>query len=117
MCAMHRDVGVQGVGGMEGRWARREVGARTDVQPNPTPRPPPHPAHLHTPPHLPSPPPTRAGGFVWLFFGAQGLPADERPPIPLVPELEDSDNWRAVYGERENYGSLGRQECLREKMV
>ncbi|KAG2424757.1 hypothetical protein HYH02_015139 [Chlamydomonas schloesseri] len=41
------------------------------------------------------------GGFVWLFFGAQGLPADERPPIPLVPELEDSKNWRAVYGEME----------------
>ncbi|GFR49992.1 hypothetical protein Agub_g12138 [Astrephomene gubernaculifera] len=40
------------------------------------------------------------GGFVWLFFGAKGLPADERPPLPLVPELEDP-NWRAVYGEME----------------
>ncbi|KAG2424769.1 hypothetical protein HXX76_014193 [Chlamydomonas incerta] len=41
------------------------------------------------------------GGFVWLFFGAAGLPADERPPIPMVPELEDTSTWRAVYGEME----------------
>lgn len=34
---------------------------------------------------------------MWLFFGSKSLPADERPPIPLVPELEDP-NWRAVYG-------------------
>ncbi|GIL69464.1 hypothetical protein Vretimale_13577 [Volvox reticuliferus] len=40
------------------------------------------------------------GGFVWLFFGAKGLPKDERPPLPITPELEDP-NWRAVYGEME----------------
>ncbi|KXZ50765.1 hypothetical protein GPECTOR_15g450 [Gonium pectorale] len=40
------------------------------------------------------------GGFVWLFFGSKSLPADERPPIPMVPELEDP-KWRAVYGEME----------------
>ncbi|EFJ51327.1 hypothetical protein VOLCADRAFT_88044 [Volvox carteri f. nagariensis] len=40
------------------------------------------------------------GGFVWLFFGSKSLPADERPPIPVVPELEDP-NWRPVYGELE----------------
>ncbi|GIL48718.1 hypothetical protein Vafri_5168 [Volvox africanus] len=40
------------------------------------------------------------GGFVWLFFGAKGLPREERPPLPLAPELEDP-NWRAVYGEVE----------------
>lgn len=27
------------------------------------------------------------GGFVWVFFGSAALPADERPPIPYVPEL------------------------------
>ncbi|GLC44619.1 hypothetical protein PLESTB_001326400 [Pleodorina starrii] len=40
------------------------------------------------------------GGFVWLFFGSKNLPEDERPPLPLVPELEDP-NWRPVYGEME----------------
>jgi phenylpropionate dioxygenase-like ring-hydroxylating dioxygenase large terminal subunit len=28
------------------------------------------------------------------------MPAEERPPIPSIPELEDP-NWRAVYGEIE----------------
>jgi phenylpropionate dioxygenase-like ring-hydroxylating dioxygenase large terminal subunit len=28
------------------------------------------------------------------------MPADERPPIPVIPELSDP-NWRAVYGEME----------------
>ncbi|KAK9796241.1 hypothetical protein WJX73_000092 [Symbiochloris irregularis] len=37
------------------------------------------------------------GGFIWLFWGSKTLPADERPPIPFVPELEDP-NWRPVYG-------------------
>ena len=40
------------------------------------------------------------GGFVWLFFGSPALPADERPPIPYVPELDDK-GWKAVYGEIE----------------
>ncbi|KAF6263226.1 hypothetical protein COO60DRAFT_1267627 [Scenedesmus sp. NREL 46B-D3] len=40
------------------------------------------------------------GGFVWLFWGDERLPADERPPIPFTPELEDP-TWRAVYGEIE----------------
>lgn len=40
------------------------------------------------------------GGFVWLFFGDARMPADERPPIPFTPELEDP-SWRAVYGEIE----------------
>jgi phenylpropionate dioxygenase-like ring-hydroxylating dioxygenase large terminal subunit len=34
------------------------------------------------------------GGFVWLFYGSKSMPADERPPIPTTPELEDS-KWRA----------------------
>ena len=40
------------------------------------------------------------GGFIWLFWGDKGLPADERPPIPFAPELEDP-TWKAVYGEIE----------------
>lgn len=34
------------------------------------------------------------GGFVWLFYGNRSMPADERPPIPFTPELEDP-KWRA----------------------
>jgi len=40
------------------------------------------------------------GGFIWLFWGDKSLPADERPPIPWAPELEDP-SWKAVYGEIE----------------
>ncbi|KAK9824593.1 hypothetical protein WJX72_011558 [[Myrmecia] bisecta] len=40
------------------------------------------------------------GGFVWMFYGSRQLPADERPPIPYVPELEDPA-WKPVYGEIE----------------
>lgn len=43
------------------------------------------------------------GGFIWLFYeGPKGnrLPADERPPIPCIPELDDP-NWTPVYGELE----------------
>ncbi|GMH42660.1 hypothetical protein BSKO_10579 [Bryopsis sp. KO-2023] len=42
-------------------------------------------------------------GFIWLFYeGPKGnrLPADERPPIPITPELEDP-NWYPVFGELE----------------
>ena len=35
------------------------------------------------------------GGFIWLFYGSHQLPVDERPPIPLVPELEDPA-WKPV---------------------
>lgn len=28
------------------------------------------------------------GGFVWLFFGDHNMPADMRPDIPSVPELQ-----------------------------
>ena len=38
------------------------------------------------------------GGFVWLFYGGDNFPADERPPIPYVPELDDP-TWKPVYGE------------------
>ena len=40
------------------------------------------------------------GGFLWLFFGPAGLPAEERPPVPAdyVPELEDP-NWAVATGE------------------
>jgi hypothetical protein len=38
------------------------------------------------------------GGFVWLFFGSKSLPAEERPPIQTIPEL-DMPGWKAVYGE------------------
>jgi hypothetical protein len=38
-----------------------------------------------------------AGSSGW---GDKGLPADERPPIPFAPELEDP-TWKAVYGEIE----------------
>ena len=37
------------------------------------------------------------GGFVWLFYGNRAMPADERPPIPATPELEDPQ-WRAGEG-------------------
>lgn len=37
------------------------------------------------------------GGFVWLFYGGNNFPADERPPIPYVPELDDAQ-WKPVYG-------------------
>ncbi|KAL0037931.1 hypothetical protein WJX79_006055 [Trebouxia sp. C0005] len=40
------------------------------------------------------------GGFVWLFYGSKNFPADERPPIPYVPELDDP-TWKPVYGEIE----------------
>lgn len=40
------------------------------------------------------------GGFVWLFYGSKALPADARPPIPYVPELDDPE-WRPVYEEIE----------------
>ncbi|KAL0046822.1 hypothetical protein WJX82_010864 [Trebouxia sp. C0006] len=40
------------------------------------------------------------GGFVWLFYGSKTFPADERPPIPYVPELDDP-TWKPVYGEIE----------------
>ncbi|WIA21123.1 hypothetical protein OEZ85_005438 [Tetradesmus obliquus] len=40
------------------------------------------------------------GGFIWLFWGDKRLPAEERPPIPFTPELEDP-TWHAVYGEIE----------------
>ncbi|KAK3247277.1 hypothetical protein CYMTET_43220 [Cymbomonas tetramitiformis] len=40
------------------------------------------------------------GGFVWLFWGSKSMPEDARPPIPLVPELEDPQ-WSASYGEFE----------------
>jgi phenylpropionate dioxygenase-like ring-hydroxylating dioxygenase large terminal subunit len=36
------------------------------------------------------------GGFIWLFWGDKRLPAEERPPIPFTPELEDP-TWHAVY--------------------
>ena len=32
------------------------------------------------------------GGFIWLFYGSKDLPAEERPPIPYVPELGE---WQA----------------------
>ena len=40
------------------------------------------------------------GGFIWLFYGSKTLPAEERPPIPCVAELEDP-SWKPVYGEIE----------------
>lgn len=40
------------------------------------------------------------GGFIWLFYGSKSLPKDERPPIPIVDELEDP-SWKPVYGEIE----------------
>jgi phenylpropionate dioxygenase-like ring-hydroxylating dioxygenase large terminal subunit len=41
---------------------------------------------------------TERGGFVWLFYGDAALPPDARPPLPLIPELEDEDTWQPVYG-------------------
>ena len=35
---------------------------------------------------------------MWLFYGSNNFPADERPPIPYVPELDDP-TWKPVYGE------------------
>jgi len=40
------------------------------------------------------------GGFVWLFYGSSSLPMEERPPIPMMPELEDPE-WHPIYGEFE----------------
>ena len=39
------------------------------------------------------------GGFVWLFYGSNNFPVDERPPIPYAPELDDP-TWKPVYGKR-----------------
>jgi len=39
--------------------------------------------------------PCGQGGFIWLFYGSEQLPAAERPPIPMVPELEDPA-WKPV---------------------
>lgn len=38
------------------------------------------------------------GGFIWLYFGTK--PADARPPIPYVPELDDP-TWEGAYGDME----------------
>lgn len=35
----------------------------------------------------PSFPVEERGGFIWLFYGSDAVPAEERPPIPYVPEL------------------------------
>ena len=35
---------------------------------------------------------------MYIFWGSKSLPADERPPIPYVPELDDP-TWRPVYGQ------------------
>lgn len=52
------------------------------------------------------------GGFIWLFWGDRSLPADERPPIPFAPELEDP-TWKAVYGEIEfECGHWGECVCV-----
>lgn len=40
------------------------------------------------------------GGFIWLFYGSTKLPEDARPPIPVIPELEDP-SWKPVYEEME----------------
>jgi phenylpropionate dioxygenase-like ring-hydroxylating dioxygenase large terminal subunit len=40
------------------------------------------------------------GGFIWLFYGSTKLPADARPPIPVIPELEDP-TWKPVFEEIE----------------
>jgi len=40
------------------------------------------------------------GGFLWVWYGTTDLPIQARPPIPMVPELEDTA-WKAVYGEIE----------------
>ncbi len=36
-------------------------------------------------------------GFLWVFLG--DLPEEERPPIPVWPEFEQTDKYRAVTGE------------------
>jgi len=41
---------------------------------------------------------TERGGFIYLFYGDADTPPERRPPLPLIPELEDPD-WEAVYGE------------------
>jgi len=40
------------------------------------------------------------GGFIWLFYGSSKLPEDARPPIPVIPELEDP-TWKPVFEEME----------------
>lgn len=40
------------------------------------------------------------GGFIWLFYGSTKLPEDARPPIPVIPELEDP-TWKPVFEEME----------------
>ena len=37
-----------------------------------------------------------------MFYGSSTFPADERPPIPYVPELDDPA-WKPVYGEPKCY--------------
>jgi hypothetical protein len=60
------------------------------------------------------------GGFVWLFWGDARLPAEERPPIPFTPELEDPE-WKAVYGEIEfdcgHWGEWCRKGLLLMRMA
>ena len=37
-------------------------------------------------------------GWIWVFLG--DLPENERPPIPVFPEMEgENDEWRPVYGD------------------
>jgi nitrite reductase/ring-hydroxylating ferredoxin subunit len=59
-----------------------------------------HPGEWPRRPVVPTHAVQERGGFVWLWYGARDLPADERPPIPHVPELDDPA-WKAVYGEFE----------------
>lgn len=44
---------------------------------------------------IPKYPLIEKGGFIWLFFGDKS--PLRVPPVPFVPELEDS-KWKAVYG-------------------
>lgn len=36
-------------------------------------------------------------GWIWVFLG--DLPVDERPPIPVLPHMDDTDNWWKLTGE------------------
>lgn len=47
-----------------------------------------------------------SSGFVWLFYGSNKIPKEERPPIPHIDEFDQVDSngdkvWATAYGEIE----------------
>ena len=86
--------------GMMSEWRRCLFGANEDIEVPATFVPVVQGESWPRRPLVPSYDVEERGGFIWLFYGSRDLPKDERPPIPMMPELEDP-NWHPVFGEFE----------------